>query len=212
MTRAQRQSCHRKFLCDRNISRLCSDDPIGATKPLNNPSTPHRPPPNADDYGAARHAISTDTRAGLGCVKATSLHPEGRGRHPVCWWGWAKPRAVDAGERGLGRPARHNASATTGAARGYPDQHHRRPTSDPGARGRRNGAGEWVGYSDLRRIFSTCHLESGSSPGLDPVSRFSGDGLLARSASWALIAGLLTVRQSWQPGRQALSCRSTPRS
>ena len=212
MTRAQHQSCHRRFLCDRNISRLCSDDPIAATKLLNNPSTPHRPPPNADDYGAARHAISTDTRAGLGCVKATSLQPEGRGRHPVSWWGWAKPRAVDAGERGLGRPARHNASATTGAARGHPDQHHRRPASDPGARGRRDGAGNWVGYSDLRRIFSTCHLESGNSPGLDSVSRFSDDGLSARSASWALIAGLLTVRQSWQPGRQALSCRSTPRS
>jgi hypothetical protein len=212
MMRAQLQSCHRRFLCDRSIPRLFSDDPIAATKPLNNPSTPHRPPPNADDYGATRHAISTDTRAGLGCVKATSLQPEGRRRHPVCWWGWAKPRAVDAGERGLGRPARRNASATTGAARGYPDQHSRRPASDPGARGRRDGAGKWVGYSDLRRILPTCHLEGGSSPGLDPVSRISDDGLLARSASWALIAGLLTVRQSWQPGRQALSCRSTPRS
>jgi hypothetical protein len=79
--RAQLQSCHRRFLCDRSIPRLFSDDPIAATKPLNNPSTPHRPPPNADDYGATRHAISTDTRAGLGCVKATSLQPEGRGRH-----------------------------------------------------------------------------------------------------------------------------------
>jgi hypothetical protein len=212
MTRAQLQSCHRKFLCDRSISRLCSDDPVAATKPLNNRSTPHRPPPNADDYGAARHAISTDTRAGLGCVKATSLQPEGRGRHPVSWWGWAKPRAVDAGERRLGRPARHNTSATTSAARGYPDQHHRRPASDPGARGRRAGAGKWVECSDLRSIFSTRLLEGGSSPGLDPVSRFPDDGLFARSASWAPIAGLLTVRQSWQPGRQALSCRSTPRS
>ena len=31
---------------------------------------------------------------------------------------WKQPRAVDAGKRGLGQPARHNASAATGAARG----------------------------------------------------------------------------------------------
>jgi hypothetical protein len=34
--------------------------------------------------------------------------------------GCKQPRAVDAGKRGLGRPARHNASAATGAARGCP--------------------------------------------------------------------------------------------
>jgi hypothetical protein len=37
------------------------------------------------------------------------------------------PRAVDAGKRGLGQPARHNASAPTGAARGYPGKHNSRP-------------------------------------------------------------------------------------
>jgi hypothetical protein len=38
--------------------------------------------------------------------------------HPVTAFEWKQPRAVDAGKRGLGQPARHNASAATGAARG----------------------------------------------------------------------------------------------
>ena len=44
-------------------------------------------------------------------------------RHGVRWRRVSgQPRAVDAGQRGLGRPARHNASAATGAARGHPAQ------------------------------------------------------------------------------------------
>jgi hypothetical protein len=56
-------------------------------------------------------------------------HPPKFRQTPVRPWGlvllvvllvltWKQPRAVDAGKRGLGQPARHNASAATGAARG----------------------------------------------------------------------------------------------
>jgi hypothetical protein len=46
--------------------------------------------------------------------------PDGSGSRRSWLLAWKQPRAVGAGKRGLGRPARHNASAATGAARGCP--------------------------------------------------------------------------------------------
>jgi hypothetical protein len=66
---------------------------------------------------AARHGYQQLTR-----VPVNGSEPSPRTRRvwelPGLDAGVEQPRAVGAGKRGLGRPARHNASAATGAARG----------------------------------------------------------------------------------------------
>jgi hypothetical protein len=62
----------------------------------------------ADRAGASRLVAALEHPWAIISVPASRRPPRS----------WRQPRAVDAGKRGLGQPARHNASAATGAARG----------------------------------------------------------------------------------------------
>jgi hypothetical protein len=107
--------------------------------------------------------------------------------------GCKQPRAVGAGKRGLGRPARHNASAATGAARGCPV----RLATDSDRQSGRAGY-RLEGRGGRRRVMrvvpvpSPGHRDGGRLPGPSPRPALPCDGLLARSVSPVFAPGLLT--------------------
>jgi hypothetical protein len=103
--------------------------------------------------------------------------------------GCKQPRAVDAGKRGLGQPARHNASAATGAARGCWG----RLATDSDRQSDRAGTG-WRAGVQLCALFRFHLLATWTVAASGPSSRpaLRCDGLLARSVSPVFAPGLLT--------------------
>src|SRR5215208_3985905 len=133
-----------------------------------------------------------------------------RGAGGAGCWHVKQPRAVDAGKRGLGQPARHNASAATGAARGCrgPDnQRERLPISS----GVRAGLSEGVAGVQLCALFLIIlePPDPGSLP--DPASvrpsHTTAVGPLGNLA--ASLQGPADRFASPVPERQAAPCQST---
>ena len=112
---------------------------------------------------------------------------------------WKQPRAVDAGKRGLGQPARHNASAATGAARGCggPDNHRERLPISSGVRA---GLSERVAGVQLCALFlfACGHLDGGSFP--DPA--LSGWSTTPSGSTWS--------NEATRRARSSGSTSSTP--
>jgi hypothetical protein len=104
-----------------------------------------------------------------------------------------QPRAVGAGKRGLGRPARHNASAATGAARGCPVRLATDSDRQSGRAGYRlEGRGGRRTVMRVVPVPSPGHLDGGCLPGPSSRPALPCDGLLARSVSPVFAPGLLT--------------------
>jgi hypothetical protein len=78
----------------------------------------------AEQVSAGEQQMLDRVRAALGWPKRSKPRSivahtaPGTGARQTSCCRRVQPRAVDAGKQGLGRPARHNASAATGAARG----------------------------------------------------------------------------------------------
>src|SRR5215207_5147126 len=143
---------------------------------------------------------------------AASHLPEQDGSGSCRGWvlAWKQPRAVDAGKRGLGQPARHNASAATGAARGCrgPDNHRERLPISSGVRA---GLSEGVAGVQLCALFLIIlePPDPGSLP--DPASvrpsHTTAVGPLGNLA--ASLQGPADRFASPVPERQAAPCQST---
>jgi hypothetical protein len=119
---------------------------------------------------------TTQPRRSFAPHSATSA--KSKAPHLVTAFEWKQPRAVDAGKRGLGQPARHNASAATGAARGCRGRVATGSDRQSGGRAcRLEGGGGRRTVMRVVPVPSSGHLDGGSLPDPALVRPFPCDGL-----------------------------------